>query len=111
MCMREQEVFLCSATVPSTARAARSGREQHRAGGQMRAVAFHSLSPWDHRVFPLLPSPMHLFLCVRVCASARSEHNGRPVKVRGCGCGGCWGGDSLVFVRVCVAFFAPLADN
>lgn len=40
-------------------------------------------------------------VCVCVCASARSEHNGRAVKVKGCGWGG---GDSLVFVRVCVAF-------
>ena len=83
------------------------GREQHRAGGQTRAVAFHSLSPWDHRVFPLLPSPMHLFQCVCVCecvCPCKRVQRAQRTRRKGERMRGVGGRDSLVFVSVCVAF-------
>lgn len=110
-CEWESSVFFFFSVVLQCHLQSASAPKQNstRAGGQTRAVAFHSLSPWDQRVFPLPLSFPCVFQFVPVCdCKCRSEHNGHTIKVRGCG------GEEIALclcVWLFVWLFTSLADN
>lgn len=119
--MREQCFFFFSVVLQCHLQSASAPKQNStRAGGQTRAVAFHSLSPWDQRVFPLPLSFPCVFQFVPVCdCKCRSEHNGHTIKVRGCGgeeialclcvCG-CLCGFSLLWLTTKIPYCSSLTD-